>query len=208
MADWQEFLALYSANFGRMTENDGPKEWLKFVEQEVKSMDRLRDALQPHIDRYAMALDNMEPAKRPTLGQVRRSYYAELDRARKERDERRFGVGTVCGVCGGTRLLFVLAPLAGDGERVRWPEDFRARAWREFRGVELAKCPACAARYRAELGSRIESHGLPLTLRPEHPDWPAQIDDYCRRGNRPPLAATGGDRAIIARMKQNERLIK
>ena len=49
MADWQEFIALYSANFGRMTESDGPKEWLKFVEQEVKNMDVLRQAMQPRI---------------------------------------------------------------------------------------------------------------------------------------------------------------
>ncbi|MBS1371467.1 MAG: hypothetical protein HPZ91_16095 [Lentisphaeria bacterium] len=204
MADWQEFIALYSANFGRMTENDGPKEWLKFVEQEVKNMAVLRAALQPHIDRYAAALDNMEPAKRPTLGQVRRSYYAELDRIRQEREMRRFGAGTVCGVCFGPGVLFVLAPLAGDAERIRWPEDFRERAWREFRGVELAKCPACSGRFRPELGRRIESNGLPLSIRPEHPDWPAQVDDYCRRNNRPPLAAMGGDQAIVARMKRNE----
>lgn len=205
MADWQEFIALYSANFGRMTESDGPKEWLKFVDQEVKNMDVLRQAMQPHIDRYAAALDNMDLAKRPTLGQVRRSYYAAVDRARQEREIRRFGAGTVCGVCRGTGLLFVLAPLAGDGERIRWPEDFREHKWHEFRGVEMAKCPACSARYRPDLRHRIESNGLPLSVRPGDPDWPVQVDEYCRRNNRPTLTAMAGDQAIVARMKLNAR---
>ena len=64
MADWKIFCDLYTANFGRLTESDGLKEWAKFVEQEVRDVELLRAALQPYIDRYAAALDNMEPVPR------------------------------------------------------------------------------------------------------------------------------------------------
>ena len=204
MADWKVFYDLYTANFGRLTESDGLKEWAKFVEQEVRDVELLRAALQPYIDRYAAALDNMEPVpKRPTLGQVKRAYFAQCDRLRQEREMRRFGAGAVCGVCYGHRVLFVLAPLDDDSDRRRWPEDFRDVAWDCFRGVELAKCPNCSARYKPELRHRIEVNGLPLTIGRESPDWPAEYDEMSRTYNLPLLQRIEGDKAILSRMQRN-----
>ncbi len=200
MAEWKEFCEFYTANFGRLTESDGLTEWAAFAKKEVREMEILREAMQPLVDRFAAALDNMEPTpRRPTLGQVRKAYYAQCARRKAERELHRYGAGTVCGVCGGKGLLFVLAPLAGDEERRRWPEDFRSVPWRSYRGVELAKCPCCSGQISPELRHRIESHGLPLYIRPDHPDWPGTLDPQRR------LCAIEGDKAMIERMRMYQK---
>lgn len=204
MADWKEFCDFYSSNFGRLTESDGLKEWAQFVENEVRDMRLLREALQPIIERFAAALDNMEPTPRkPTLGQVRRAYYVQCAKRRAERDVQRFGAGTSCGLCHGGKYVFVLAPLAGDDDRKNWPEDFRIVPWEKFRGVELALCPDCVGRraYTEEQREKIQANSLPQTIDRNSPDWPDVIDQQCRRFKVQPPSYERGDRAIITKMR-------
>lgn len=208
MTKFDEFNRYWAANFGfSLTDREGDEVWARFVNRPDTDLNRLKRVLEPLVERYGEAIIDMRPASKlvPSLAAVKAAYFREAERERKEHEEKRFGAGTVCGVCRGTGLLVVLAPLAGDGERIRWPEDFREHKWREFRGVEMAKCPSCSARYRPELRHRIESNGLPLSVRPGDPDWPVQVDEYCRRNNRPTLTAMSGDQAIVARMKLNAR---
>ena len=140
MADWKIFCDLYTANFGRLTESDGLKEWAKFVEQEVRDVELLRAALQPYIDRYAAALDNMEPVpKRPTLGQVKRAFFAQCDRLRQERAGSEpvrcaaFAAGIDC--CSFWRRWMTTATAAA-GRRISGTSDgtvFAAWNWRNVR---------------------------------------------------------------------------
>lgn len=200
MAEWREFAEFYTANFGRLTEADGLTEWAQFAKNEVRDMGALRDALKTHIARFTEALDRMEPPPRkPTLGQVRNAYYAELSRRKAARDRQIYGAGTTCGICRGYKWLVCLAPIAGnDEERQRWPADFRTTPWAQFRGIEMVRCPQCAASYPPELRSRIEWHALPMVIRPDHPDWPASLDPERK------LQSIEGDQAILARIRENQ----
>lgn len=211
MTKWEEFFDLYSANFGRLTEMDGVNEWERFVENEVNDMATLKAGLQPYIDRYVTALDNngdrLPP--RPTLGQIKRAYYGQIDKRRQEQERREFGRVTTCRLCRGEWLLYVLAPLAGDSDRREWPADFRKTKWEEFTGIEIVECPICRPKYKKEIAMRIEHNSMPMTVSIDHPDFPKGWREYAGKQQQqkgPPTIK--GDDAILSWLRENSKKAK
>lgn len=199
---WEIFTDLYCSNFGRLTEADGLREWAAFVTNEVRDEQILRTALQPYIDRFAAALDNMEPVPRkPTLGQIRRAYFTECARRKRNREEQIYGARPRCPLCRGIRWVFVLSPMGNLDDRSDWPADFRTADWEDYRGVELAPCPNCVGDKEhpyplMSARDRIAANCVAMTVREgdqNYPDW--------EEGNLP--SELSGDQVITSWMRRN-----
>ena len=78
--------------------------WAQFVNRPDTDLDRLKRVLEPLAERYGEAIIDMRPASKlvPSLAAVKAAYFREVEQERIEHEERRFGAGTVCGVCRGT----------------------------------------------------------------------------------------------------------
>ena len=156
--NWDKFCDWYAANFRALTESDGLTEWHIWVVE--ISEPTLRNAAQQLIENYAGEVNSGRRPGAPRLSQLQAVYYRELADEKQRRQAAAYGGGSVCGVCGGSGTVLVLAP-DRDNKRSRldgWPRHPREIAYSAWNSnsPEAWPCPQCRrGEYRGEWAKRL-----------------------------------------------------
>lgn len=192
---WRQFCEWWNANFRAFGPNDGASQWVEFIGHDLTDLAAVRVALAPMAQRFARQLENGKFAPLPTLAAVKKRYFELIKQRKEERQKAAYG-DTVCGLCRGAHLLFVLAPRQSDREaREDWPEDFRVFPWAEMTGFETVKCPDCVGKnHPHELAERIRRNSMPIIVGRDHDDFPRWLPDA--------VNSLGGDQAMSEIMRQ------
>lgn len=194
-AKWRTFCEYWNANFRAFGTNDGASQWFEFVGDDRTDLGVIKVALAPMAQRFARQLEDGKFAPLPTLAAVKNRYFELVKQRKQERERAAYG-NTVCGLCRGAGLLFVLAPRQADREiREEWPEDFRLYPWAEMTGFETVKCPDCRGKnHPHELAERIRRNSMPVIVGRDHDDFPRWLPDA--------VNSLGGDQAMSEIMRQ------
>lgn len=150
---WEQFAALWAANFPAIKDEDGIQEWKRFIER-VTSPSLIREVVE-ELARKSAEVKKANPAatvSKPRLMDVRLLFNEKAaERAARYRQEQ----AAKCSLCGGDQNVTIA--ISKDPERrILKPSE---TTWSEFGGFEAIPCPKCCRAYyygRESLAEIIE----------------------------------------------------